>query len=133
MYWICGTDNYTHFRVYLGDWPDIYVCQCKFDDTITNCRGPEVPTVIPWLLPHSADSNSHWRGALGRLHRRHLFPTILTKLAPMRAEGRIIHPTKHRFVTIREVARAQTFGDNFEFDAARVHAVRQVSVLNEYI
>lgn len=47
----------------------------------------------------------------------------------MRAEGRILHPTKDRFVTIRELARAQTFPDSFVLDPKRVYALKQVSVL----
>lgn len=121
--------QFTPYRVYHGEWPNRYVCPCRYDSNWTNCTSPEEPTVIPWLLPHSADKNSHWRGAFGRLHQRHLFPTILTNHSHMRAEGRIIHPTQDRVVTIREVARAQTFADTFVFDAERAHALKQVSAL----
>lgn len=80
-------------------------------------------------MAHTAHKNGHWRGAFGRLHQRQLFPTIVTKQAPMRTEGRILHPTKDRFVTIREVARAQTFHDSYVFDPKRVYALTQVSAI----
>lgn len=115
------------FRVYIGNGPDKYVCRCKFDKSWKKCKRPKKPTTIPWLLAHTADRNGHWRGALGRMHEGELFPTIITIQAPMRSEGRILHPTKERCVTIRELARGQTFPDSFVFDLDCVAALRQVS------
>lgn len=89
---------------------------------------PDGETTIPWLLPHSATKNGHWKGALGRLHPGHFFSTITTEPLPMKSEGRLLHHTEDRFITIRELARAQTMPDSFQFSADRKAALKQVRV-----
>jgi site-specific DNA-cytosine methylase len=103
---------------------------CNIQDHVETCerqREGSLKTTIPWCLAHTATKNGNWNGAMGRLHPRQPFPTIVTSLAPLKSNGRIIHPTNDRFVTVLEVARAQTFPDTFHFDANCKKALKQVS------
>lgn len=105
------------FRVYSGAGRTKKLC---------TKRGSQ-STVIPWSLAHTASNNSHWSGAFGRLRSSSFFPTVITKLSPLKRNGKCIHPTLDRYITVREVSRAQTFPDRFCFDGNRDEAVKEVS------
>jgi site-specific DNA-cytosine methylase len=107
---------------------------CKCQEILVNagenlCVGRDggLKSTIPWCLAHTAKRNGNWKGALGRLHPSEPFPTIVTSLAPLKNNGKIIHPTHNRFLSVREVARAQTFPDTFQFDEDCRVAIMQVS------
>lgn len=117
---------------YWGVGRDKFMCKCheKLGNAEGNlCEGRvgALKSTIPWCLAHTANRNGNWKGALGRLHPSEPFPTIVTSLAPLKNNGKIIHPTLNRFLSVREVARAQSFPDNFQFDSDCRVAIRQVS------
>lgn len=72
-------------------------------------------TLIPWCLAHTADKHNHWAGLYGRLIWKGFFPTIVTSTNPILKQGQTIHPDQHRVISIREMARAQSFPDDFLF------------------
>lgn len=122
-------------RAYRGEGKRKVMCNCQEHQGPAHGQQCEkrheqtIKSTIPWCLAHTASRNGNWNGALGRLHPKKHFPTIVTTMAPMKNNGRIIHPTKDRFITAREVARAQTFPDNFQFDAYCRIALKQVNSL----
>lgn len=80
----------------------------------------------PQLLPAGmklAKRSDHTK-RYGRLDRRGLFSTILTK-ADLHW-GAYIHPEQDRTLTVRECARAQSFPDRFTFVGPRGEQYRQV-------
>ena len=64
-------------------------------------------TTIPWFLSHTADKNGHWKDAYGRLDYSGIFRTTLTKPKLDYKQGRVIHPTADRVISVREAARSQ--------------------------
>lgn len=65
-------------------------------------------------LPKKLQTKSIHSGAYGRLNEKKPSRTIMTRFDTP-SVGYVIHPKKHRTLTIREGARIQTFPDNFEF------------------
>jgi site-specific DNA-cytosine methylase len=120
-------------RAYRGEGKGKVMCICQEDPGPAQAQQCDkrlertTKSTIPWCLAHTASRNGNWSGALGRLHAKKLFPTIVTTMAPMKVNGRIIHPTEDRFISAREVARAQTFPDTFQFDADCRIALKQVN------
>ncbi|KAH8828411.1 S-adenosyl-L-methionine-dependent methyltransferase [Flagelloscypha sp. PMI_526] len=55
------------------------------------------------------------RGGFGRLNEQSCFQTIVTNVNVCAKQGQVLHPNQHRMVSIREVARAQGFPDDFYF------------------
>ncbi|MEM1040587.1 MAG: DNA cytosine methyltransferase [Pseudomonadota bacterium] len=54
----------------------------------------------------------------GRLHRKGLASTLLTKCDPH--WGAYVHPTQDRTITVREAARLQGFPDTFRFSGSKL-------------
>ena len=95
-------------------------------------RAKHVPEGGSWrdipfkLLPAGmkrAQRNSHTQ-RYGRLHRRGIASTILTKCDPH--WGCYFHPIHNRTITVREAARLQSFPDGFEFLGNKSEQFRQV-------
>ncbi|KAI9221999.1 hypothetical protein BC828DRAFT_404432 [Blastocladiella britannica] len=73
--------------------------------------------------------DSKLKALYGRLAWRGFTHTITTTCDPMRKAGTIIHPHQHRIVSVREMARFQTFPDDFSFDTGAIdvrEAYRQI-------
>ena len=51
--------------------------------------------------------HNHWAGLYGRLAWNGFFSTTVTNPEPMGKQGRVLHPTQHRVVSVRECARSQ--------------------------
>lgn len=83
-------------------------------------------TLIPWYLVHTGSRNYHWTGVFGRIGWRHYFSTTVTLPDPSSSQGRVIHPTEHRVLSIRECARSQGFPDSFTFCGKINDRYRQV-------
>ncbi|KAH0558938.1 hypothetical protein GP486_004436 [Trichoglossum hirsutum] len=107
--------------------------RCHFtrpwSDMITEriCSIPMVPGVDhralpeklrPWCLsdPKSAAArHNFWPGLFGRLDLQGSFQTALTEVHPNNKQGRVLHPTQHRVISVREHARSQGFPDSYIF------------------
>ena len=83
-------------------------------------------TLIPWCLVHKANEQYQWSGLIGRLALRGYFPTTVTNPEPTSKQGRVVHPTQHRIVSIRESARSQGFPDSFVFAGSVADKYRQI-------
>ncbi|KAI9769140.1 MAG: hypothetical protein M1840_004491 [Geoglossum simile] len=114
--------------------------RCHFtrpwNDMVTEriCSIPMVPGVDhralpeklrPWCLsdPKSAAArHNFWPGLFGRLDLQGAFQTALTEVHPNNKQGRVLHPTQHRVISVREHARSQGFPDSYIFasDSDRV-------------
>ena len=51
--------------------------------------------------------HNHWAGLYGRLAWNGFFSTTVTNPEPMGKQGRVLHPSQHRVVSVRECARSQ--------------------------
>lgn len=51
----------------------------------------------------------------GRLCWNDVFSTIITSPEPTGKQGRVLHPSADRVISIRECARSQGFPDEYEF------------------
>ncbi|KAF8604127.1 S-adenosyl-L-methionine-dependent methyltransferase [Ceratobasidium sp. AG-I] len=74
----------------------------------------------------SGGASGYYRGAFGRYDKNDLFATILTSLRPAKKNGFCIHPEQKRMLTMRELARAQGFPDDFEFQGSIDEVNRQI-------
>ncbi|XP_054016177.1 DNA (cytosine-5)-methyltransferase 1-like isoform X1 [Hylaeus anthracinus] len=83
-------------------------------------------TLIPWCLPHTGNRHNHWAGLYGRLEWDGFFGTTITNPEPMGKQGRVLHPTQTRVVSVRECARSQGFPDSFRFYGTILDKHRQV-------
>ncbi|XP_076247833.1 DNA methyltransferase 1a isoform X2 [Calliopsis andreniformis] len=83
-------------------------------------------TLIPWCLPHTGNRHNHWAGLYGRLEWDGFFSTTITNPEPMGKQGRVLHPTQTRVVSVRECARSQGFPDTFRFYGTILDKHRQV-------
>ncbi|XP_044757853.1 DNA (cytosine-5)-methyltransferase PliMCI-like [Coccinella septempunctata] len=90
------------------------VCQCA-EGKSCDPSDIQINTLIPWCLPHTADKHNHWSGLYGRLEWEGFFSTTITNPEPMGKQGRVLHPSQNRVVSVRECARSQGFPDKFKF------------------
>ena len=86
--------------------------------------GPKSNTIIPWRFVKTGDKNGQYAGCYGRLLKEEYFDNILTDVNP--GKSRIIHPDHPRVVSMRELARAQGFPDNFRFCGKYVARYRMI-------
>lgn len=72
-----------------------------------------------WQLvnPVSHVARYNKTGPYGRLDGKGYFPTIVTNVDPTAKQSRVLHPHCRRMVSVRELARAQGFPDDFTFQA----------------
>jgi DNA (cytosine-5)-methyltransferase 1 len=109
------------------------VCPCvaeKLPVKGNMCRSDKVRqnnTMIPWYLVHTANRNYHWTGVFGRIGWRDYFSTTVSLPDPSSKQGRVIHPTQDRVLSVREGARSQGFPDSFRFYGKINDRYRQVS------
>ena len=68
----------------------------------------------------------NWAGCYGRLDYSGCFGTTLTIPQPSFKQGRVVHPTADRLVTVREAARSQTFPDSYRFYGTLEQKYKQV-------
>ncbi|XP_014236147.1 DNA (cytosine-5)-methyltransferase 1-like [Trichogramma pretiosum] len=87
---------------------------CLQNDLKKKCEPAKELTLIPWCLAHSAKSrDDHWKGLYGRLDWRGFFPGGITNPEPL--QGPFIHPDHPRLISVRELARARGFPDDYQF------------------
>ncbi|XP_028404801.1 DNA (cytosine-5)-methyltransferase 1-like isoform X2 [Dendronephthya gigantea] len=101
------------------------VCSCA-EGAGCNPTDKQSNTLIPWRLPHTGNENNHWSGVLGRLEWEGFFRTTLTNPDPMGKQGRVLHPSEHRIVSVRECARSQGFLDSYRFIGSISDKHRQI-------
>jgi len=113
---------YTHNDVVQGKCPVTKamrgVCKCaevKKGKFANNEHERQDETIIPWCLPHTSNRHNHWAGLYGRLAWDGFFSTTVTNPEPMGKQGRVLHPSQHRVVSVRECARSQGFPDDYKF------------------
>lgn len=76
-------------------------------------------------LPAHLRTSGGYSGAYGRLTKEMIAPTI-TRWVFHPGSGRWGHPVDTRLLTIREVARLQSFPDNFEFIGSYIQQAGQL-------
>ena len=76
-------------------------------------------------LPPDLQPKSGYSGAYGRLDFESVAPTI-TRWVFHPGSGRYCHPREARLLTIREVARIQSFSDDFRFSGTYVQKAAQL-------
>ncbi|MCX5796788.1 MAG: DNA cytosine methyltransferase [Elusimicrobia bacterium] len=76
-------------------------------------------------LPKRLQPKSGYSGAYGRLDTKMLAPTI-TRWVFHPGSGRFSHPVEPRVLTIREVARIQSFSDDFLFTGTYIEKAHQL-------
>ncbi|KAI9218758.1 S-adenosyl-L-methionine-dependent methyltransferase [Blastocladiella britannica] len=94
----------------------------------------DLPELLkPWALDvtknATAAKHGGWKGLYGRMDWWGFSRTATTETDPMCKTGTILHPEQNRTVTVREMARIQTFPDDFVFDTDKImvaEAYRQV-------
>ena len=67
--------------------------------------------------------HNHWAGLYGRLAWNGFFSTTVTNPEPMGKQGRVLHPTQHRVVSVRECARSQ--GTLFRIKVFLIRAIHK--------
>ena len=77
------------------------------------CKAFESRRLLPYVCMHTADTNSGWHGAYGRLWTGACGGALLTTLALPSKGGAYIHPGQDRLYTPREAGRLQGFADGF--------------------
>jgi len=105
------------------------VCICaetKKGKCIASEQVKQDDTIIPWCLPHTSNRHNHWAGLYGRLAWNGFFSTTVTNPEPMGKQGRVLHPTQHRVVSVRECARSQGFPDDYKLYGVIVDKHRQL-------
>ena len=83
-------------------------------------------TLIPYALSHTGSRHNDWSGLYGRIHYDSYFSTIICNVHPDSKQGRVLHPTEPRIVSIRECARAQGFRDSDQFYGSLQDKYRQI-------
>ncbi|KAG8795276.1 hypothetical protein FRC16_010154, partial [Serendipita sp. 398] len=71
-----------------------------------------------WALSHalSAAARTSWAPRrYGRLDWEGQFQSFITRIDPTAKQGKVLHPSQRRLITVREAARAQGFPDHFTF------------------
>lgn len=82
-----------------------------------------------WGLSHglSAAARNLWApGRYGRLDWQGLFQSAITRIDPTAKQGKVLHPSQRRILSIREAARAQGFPDTFKFKGDAPSIIRQI-------
>jgi DNA (cytosine-5)-methyltransferase 1 len=77
-------------------------------------------------LIFACSRHNQWAGLYGRLDLDGHFSTTITNPEPMGKQGRVLHPTQNRVVSVRECARSQGFPDTFKFHGQVLDKHRQV-------
>ncbi|XP_065335001.1 uncharacterized protein LOC135942165 [Cloeon dipterum] len=77
--------------------------------------GLQGTNLAPSMLSRTGPRNGWWKGAYGRLEWNKKFKTIIASQNLASKSGTLIHPQVDRTITLREIARAQSFPDNFVF------------------
>ncbi|KAN0063552.1 hypothetical protein ACQY0O_004000 [Thecaphora frezii] len=76
------------------------------------------PRLAPWGMQSSRSAraaNAFYRNTFARLSYHSHFEVALTTMSPTGECGKVLHPSQHRILTVREHARAQGFPDHVEF------------------
>ncbi|KAF9486388.1 S-adenosyl-L-methionine-dependent methyltransferase [Pholiota conissans] len=76
--------------------------------------------MLEWQFvdPSSSVGRKKYRpGLYGRVDENSIFQTTVTNMDPTAKQCRVLHPTDHRMLTVRELARSQGFPDSFVFEA----------------
>lgn len=105
------------------------VCSCDHHKRLAKpCKiAGQANTLIPWCLAHTAARKNQWAGLYGRLGWRGYFPTTLTNPEPISQQGKVLPPAEDRLLSVREMARSQSFPDSFRFaDATALDKYRQI-------
>ena len=58
--------------------------------------------------------HNNWAGLYGRVEWDGFFSTTITNPEPMGKQGRVMHPSQNRVVSVRECARSQGFPDSYK-------------------
>jgi len=105
------------------------VCPCmESKDEKRKCdpQAKQQNTLIPWCLPHTSNRHNQWAGLYGRVEWDGFFSTTITNPEPMGKQGRVLHPSQHRLVSVRECARSQGFPDSYKFYGSVLDKHKQV-------
>ena len=102
----------------------VCVCAEGLECDVNKCR--QENTLIPWCLVHTANRQYQWSGLYGRLIVNGYFPTTVTNPEPISKQGRVLHPTQDRIISVRESARSQGFPDSFQFCGTVSEKYRQI-------
>jgi len=117
----CQKMNYLYRDVKQGR---LGVCPCM--EGMDGKCARQHNTLIPWCLAHTANKHNNWAGAFGRVEWDGYFDTVTTKVNPMGKQGRLLHPSLNRVLSVRECARAQGFPDTFRFYGSLRDMYRQI-------
>ncbi|KAG8805933.1 hypothetical protein FRC18_006411 [Serendipita sp. 400] len=82
-----------------------------------------------WALSHalSAAARTSWAPRrYGRLDWEGQFQSFITRIDPTAKQGKVLHPSQRRLITVREAARAQGFPDHFTFCGDATSVIRQI-------
>lgn len=89
-----------------------------------------IPRVLyDWAYSHplSAAARDLWApGRYGRLDWQGVFNSFVTRIDPTSKQGKVLHPSQRRVLTIREVARGQGFPDHYQFCGDPGAIIRQI-------
>jgi C-5 cytosine-specific DNA methylase len=125
------------------------VCPCHLNPGFKCKKGLKrkfKESLLPFSLAHTAHRNSGWKNCFGRIRTEGVFPSVTTTLNPLnrqvfalipltlnrvslgakKFQGRTVHPSAHRLLTAREVARAQAVPDNYKFCGNSKSVISQV-------
>ena len=96
-----------------------------FGHKLSEKQTERIKIIKPGETLNEADNNSKYSGVYGRLDYINPAPTV-TASAHHIGAGRYIHPREDRVLTVRELARLQSFPDDFRFFGTRIQQTRQV-------
>ncbi|KFY81710.1 hypothetical protein V500_11158 [Pseudogymnoascus sp. VKM F-4518 (FW-2643)] len=101
-------------------------CQWNYDTMVRLARIPMRPKAnhndlslehdMACLRNQAASKSNFYPNRYYRLDFEEQFQTCLTNVDPGGENGKILHPTQRRILTVREFARAQGFLDTFTWD-----------------